>query len=67
MSVISLPSGIFGEKSASHQKKILESKLKELGLATYYGPALFPDIADPGNEILPYTKQWLLELITPLD
>lgn len=41
--------------------------LYKLGLATYYGPALFPDIADPGNEILPYTKQWLLELITPLD
>lgn len=36
MSVISLSSGILGEKSASHQKKILESKLKELGLKIHH-------------------------------
>lgn len=150
VSVVSLSSGILGEKSSSHQKRLLESRLREmglgihytknslkgldyirqhpekraedlieafsrketkiiwsaiggndtyriipflenssfktlvknnpkifmgfsdttidhlflykLGLVTYYGPALLPDVADPGNEIVPYTKQWLSEL-----
>lgn len=36
----------------------------QLGLATFYAPALLSDIAELGPEIFPYTKQWLNKLFT---
>lgn len=38
--------------------------LYKLGLATFYAPALFSDIAELGPEILPYTKAWLDKLLS---
>ncbi len=34
----------------------------KLGLTTFYGQAFLPDIADIGNEMLPYTKEQFLGL-----
>lgn len=34
----------------------------KLGLATFYAPALLSDVAELGNEVLPYTKFWLQKL-----
>ena len=35
----------------------------KLGLATFYGPALLSDVAELGDEILPYTKEWIEKLL----
>jgi muramoyltetrapeptide carboxypeptidase LdcA involved in peptidoglycan recycling len=36
--------------------------LYKLGLATFYGQAFLPDLAELGPEMLPYSKQWLMSL-----
>lgn len=39
--------------------------LYQMGLSTYYGPALLPDLAEFSPEMLPYTKSWIKELFNP--
>ena len=39
----------------------------KIGLRTYYGPALLPDLAEFSPEMLPYTKKWIEELFEPAD
>lgn len=36
--------------------------LYKLGLRTFYGPALLPDVAELGPEMLPYTRAWIERL-----
>jgi muramoyltetrapeptide carboxypeptidase LdcA involved in peptidoglycan recycling len=37
----------------------------KLGLQTYYGQALLTDIGEFANDMLPYSKEWLGELLAP--
>lgn len=39
--------------------------LYQLGLATFYAPALLSDVAELGPEIFEFTKNWLNRLFTP--
>ena len=38
--------------------------LYKLGLRTFYGPALLPDVAELGPEMLPYTRAWIERLFS---
>lgn len=38
--------------------------LHKLGLTTYYGQALIPDICELSGDILPYTKKYFCELVS---
>lgn len=38
--------------------------LNKFGIKTFYGPAFLPDVCELSNEMLPYTKKYLEELIT---
>jgi muramoyltetrapeptide carboxypeptidase LdcA involved in peptidoglycan recycling len=39
----------------------------KLGLQTYYGPSFLTDFAEFADEMLPYTKEYIEELIKPSD
>lgn len=38
--------------------------LNKFGIKTFYGQAFLPDVCELSNEMLPYTKKYLEELIT---
>ena len=38
--------------------------LNKIGIKTFYGQAFLPDICELSNEMLPYTKKYLEELLS---
>ncbi len=41
--------------------------LYKFGLMTYYGPSFLTDFAELDKEMLPFTREWILEFFTPAE